>query len=86
MAKLKICGHCKNEKLTPERRAELRARFDEIHHKGAEAFGTNWLKGNHAATDAARANDIDASDPRMRALLSEATYRVMLLFVEKIKR
>jgi len=30
--------------------------------------------------------EVDATDPRMRALLSIAVYRVMLLFVEEIKR
>lgn len=84
--KLKFCGHCGNEKLTPERRMELRTRFDELHSKGAKAFGTDWLKGNEAATAAARANEIDVSDPRMRALLSETVYRVMKLFAEEIKK
>lgn len=84
--KLKFCGYCGNEKLTPDRRTELRIRFDELHSKGAKAFGINWLKSNQAATDAARANEIDASDPLMRTLLSETCFRILTaLFPEETK-
>jgi len=84
--KIKICGHCKNEKLTPERRTALAEQSHDVHKKGCERFGTKFLVGNQAAIAAALDCEIDATDPRMRALLSIAVYRVMLLFVEEIKR
>jgi hypothetical protein len=77
--KLKFCGHCKNEKLTPERRAELQKRFEEINSMGAERFMYLWLKASQRATDAARALEIDVTDPRMRALLASVCFRILSL-------
>lgn len=75
--KIKICALCQNEKLSPERRAELTKGFEEYHGMGAERFGMHWLKANIQATDAARFLQIDASDPRIRALLSLACFRIL---------
>ncbi len=84
--KLKFCGHCGNEKLTPERRIDLRTRFDESHSKGAKQHGVRWLVVNECATNAARSLQIDYTDPLTRALLTVACYRIMTaLFPEETK-
>lgn len=75
--KLKYCEHCGNEILTTDRRANLMNRFEELHGMGAEAFGLPWLKANECAVSAARALEIEASDPDTRALLSLACYRIL---------
>lgn len=75
--KLKFCGYCGHEKLTPERRIEFRQRFEGLHKNGAEAFKQDWLKANDLAIDAARTLDIDYTDPAMRTLLSLVCYRIL---------
>jgi hypothetical protein len=75
--KIKICGHCQNEKLSPERRAELTKRFEEYHSMGAEKFGWDWVRANGHAADAAHALEISVTDPRIRALLSLACFRIL---------
>ena len=77
MAKLKYCGHCGHEKLTPDRRADLSKRFGELHSMGAEKFLFDWIKANDLAVGAARTLDIDFTDPAMRTLLSMVCYRVL---------
>lgn len=86
MPKLKFCGYCGNEKTTPERRAELTEHFHDVHKRGCEKFGAKFIAVNECAIKAARELEIDYTDPRMRTLLSEAVYRVMLLLASEIKR
>jgi hypothetical protein len=75
--KIEFCGHCKNQRLTPERRAELRAEFEKWNTQGAKRFDAQWLRAMSSAIDAARSLSLDVTDPRIRALLTRACYFVL---------
>lgn len=77
MADIEYCDECGAERLTVERRADLRMRFETAHKKGAEQFGRRWLTVNQCAVDAAAVLNIDTDDMRIRALLSETCYRIL---------
>lgn len=78
------CDECGAEQSTVERRDELRKRFEKAQEKGAEKFGGRWLTANQCAIDAASVLDVDASDARIRTLLSETCYRILAtLYTDK---
>lgn len=64
---------------------ELRERFEDLHKKGAERFGVDWLQVNNAAIAAANHVDVEYFDTEMKALLTEASWRFLLWYESKVK-
>lgn len=55
-------------------------RFHELHSKGHERFGLDWLRANTEATAAAHYLGVDPSTTENKALLSETCFRVLASF------
>lgn len=51
--------------------------FEQAHKDGAEEFGISWVDANKAAIEVAEDFDIDISESRRKALLSQLTLSVL---------
>lgn len=51
--------------------------FEQAHKDGAEQFGIGWIDANKAAIEVAEDFEIDISESRRKALLSQLTLAVL---------
>jgi hypothetical protein len=54
--------------------------FSQLHIKGAERFGFDWLRANEIVTDAAYLCGWDLNEPAMKMLLSVIAWRMCQRF------
>jgi hypothetical protein len=73
------CGKCGSKILIPAERDQLLKHFDEVNEKGAARFSIDWIKANQRAAQAAVNVGVDPSDVRMKALLTDACYRILAM-------
>lgn len=69
----------KTEERYKDQRRRL-TRFEELHTKGPERFGLDWLTANTEATAAAHYLGIDPCTGDTKALLTEACFRILGAF------